>query len=535
MGLGVLVLGIVLAIAVVAAAIKVGKPVVIGAGALLAVGILFCAFALGSVRFIGADEVGIVKKNALGPKLKAGKIIATEGEMGVQAEVLSPGWHFFYWPVIFDVDTVQVTVVPQGQVGLLTAVDGLPLPEGQTYAPEFAENRRQDMLRAEFFLGEGKGHKGPQSTVLTPGKHRLNTALFQVEMVPATIVPKATAAVVKSNVGAISQDAASVEGRLVGDDEQGIRRRPLTEGAYYLNTRAYEVTMISLSESIVEFTKERSASGPGGMEREITVRTSDGFEFPVDIRVVYKILAEDAPTVVARLQDDRDGLRKVLQSAVRAIFRNNAQDVKALDYVQQRSQQEVRSTEMLAKEMTTYGVTITAVRINDLGDDSERWQSLMKTQTDREIALQEQITFQEQQRAAEQRKALTRTEQEAEEERRLATASYEVQIAEQQKQQQIIQASAEAEAIAIRAKAQAEAFAAIAAEIGRGNAALVELLKIVGERGIEITPRVMVTGGGSGSGADPETTALIGTMLDSMMDKRDADIETRRREAAVSN
>jgi hypothetical protein len=43
---------------------------------------------------------------------------------------------------------------------------------------------------------------------------------------------------------------------------------------------------------------------------------------------------------------------------------------------------------------------------------------------------------------------------------------------------------------------------------------LVELLKIVGERQIEITPRVMVTGGASGDG---QTTALIGTMLNSMM------------------
>jgi len=51
-----------------------------------------------------------------------------------------------------------------------------------------------------------------------------------------------------------------------------------------------------------------------------------------------------------------------------------------------------------------------------------------------------------------------------------------------------------------------------------GNAALVELLKIVGERGINITPRVMVVGSNA-SDADPQMTALIGTMLDSMVAK----------------
>ena len=51
-----------------------------------------------------------------------------------------------------------------------------------------------------------------------------------------------------------------------------------------------------------------------------------------------------------------------------------------------------------------------------------------------------------------------------------------------------------------------------------GNAALMELLAIIGEKRIEITPRVMVIGE-NGAGGSAETTALIGTMLDSMVDK----------------
>ena len=171
--------------------------------------------------------------------------------------------------------------------------------------------------------------------------------------------------------------------------------------------------------------------------------------------------------------------------------------------------------------MAGRGVTITAVRIGDVGTDDPDLQPLLKTQTDREIALQEQLTFQEQERAAEQKKRLTRTEQEAEEERRLATASYEVKIAEQAKEQRLIKATAEAEAIRIEADGRAEAFRLVAAEIGSGNAALVELLKIIGERGIEITPRVMVVGDrGEASAQSGETVALIGTMLDAMVDKQ---------------
>jgi len=215
---------------------------------------------------------------------------------------------------------------------------------------------------------------------------------------------------------------------------------------------------------------------------------------------------------------DTEGLRGVMTSAVRAIFRNNAEGVKALDYVKQRSHQESQSLKMLQSEMSKIGVTITGVRIGDVGN-AETLGSLLKTQTDREIALQEQETFKEQQRAAEQKKLLSKTTQEAEEEKRLATASYEVQIAEQDQKKRVIQAEAEAQAIKIQALAQADAYQQIAAQIGSSNAALIEVLKIVGERGIEITPRVMVSGGGAGGNGASQSTALIGTMLDTMVDR----------------
>jgi hypothetical protein len=48
---------------------------------------------------------------------------------------------------------------------------------------------------------------------------------------------------------------------------------------------------------------------------------------------------------------------------------------------------------------------------------------------------------------------------------------------------------------------------------------LVDVLKIVGEREIEITPRVMVSGGNAAGNGARQTTALIGMMLDTMVDR----------------
>jgi bifunctional DNA-binding transcriptional regulator/antitoxin component of YhaV-PrlF toxin-antitoxin module len=260
---------------------------------------------------------------------------------------------------------------------------------------------------------------------------------------------------------------------------------------------------------------ERSKNQP---QIPITVRSVDGFTFPVDVRITYNIREEDAPQLVANVGDDDMILDKLVTPTVRAIFRNNAEQVKALDYVQNRSKQEKQSQEMLVSELAKYGVTVLEVRIGDVGDETTLG-ALLKTQTDREIAIQEQITLEEQQRAAEKNKALEKTLQEAVEERVLATAAYGVQVADQNKLKLITEASATAEQITLIATAQAEAYKKVSDVIGANNAALLELMKTISENNIRITPDVMVSGGGANSGT---TDALMGTMLKGMINKDDS-------------
>ncbi|MEC9373521.1 MAG: SPFH domain-containing protein [Planctomycetota bacterium] len=507
--------GVVIALAIISSIPKIKSSSLQVAAGVAAIFVLFIFFTLSSVRYVGPDEVGVVVKDIGTKSLSEGEIIATDGEKGPQARTLAPGWHPWLWPGIYKVETPSVVEIGEDEVGLIKTTDGAPLPEGVAFAPEWEEATFQQMLQAEYFLENG-GFKGPQTSALRPGTYRLNPRLYEVEKIKVTNIPQATVGVIKSNVGPRQRAESGTDSRLVNVGSRGIWNEAYPPSKLYLNTRAYEITLISNAKRVVRFTK----SDASGEEREIIVRSSDGFTFPVDVRIEYEVEPQNAPLLVARLGGDDAALREVLNSAVRAIFRNNAEGVKALDYVRQRSQQESQSLGMLAEEMRKVGVTISAVRIGDVGDE-QTLGALLKTQTDREIALQEQLTFQEQQRAAEQKKALTRTEQEAEEEKRLATAQYEVKIAEEAKQQRIIAAQAEAEAIRIQADAQAQAFQMIAQQIGRGNSAMIEMLKVVGERGIQITPRVMVAGQNGESSADMQTTALIGTMLDRMVQQDD--------------
>lgn len=538
-----------LAVVIIGASFKVPGAAIKIVAAIIAAAVLFFGVMLSSVRLINADEVGIVVKNVGAKNLQGSAYIAINGEQGVQADVLSPGWHFWYWPFIYEIREVPLTEIKAGEVGLIETTDGLPLEPGQIFAPEFPKDQFQQMLEARHFLTAGKGRKGAQASVLTAGKYRLNTVLYRIKVVPVTEVDQGEVAVLKANYGGEpsltvsgrlgsrspvpSDDVAAGEGqvRLARKGEMGIQADVLPPGKYPLNTDAHTVVEIWTTQMVAHFTKVRASTPVFNKEKnqvdahlseekEITVRTSDGFTFPVDVRVEYMIEPSNAPIVVSELGDDEgDRFRSVLNSAVRAIFRNNAESVKALDYVQQRSHQETQSLQMLAQQMARYGVTVTAVRIGDVGDE-QTLGTLLKTQTDREIAKQELITFQEQQKAAEEQKRLNKAKQESEEERRLATAAYAAKIATETAKQKVTEAEGEAQAIAIRAKAQADAYQLIAQQIGRSNAAVLEMLKIVGERGIQITPRVMVTGGaGPSASADPQGAALIGTMLDSMVSR----------------
>lgn len=511
------------------------KPFRVGALVLVLLGV-----ALSSIVYVPGDRVGIVTKNMLGASLAEGKVLAVNGEMGPQADVLRSGTHFWYWPFLYSVDLVPLVQVESGQVGLIETMDGLPQNEGQLFAPEWSRDEFQKMLDARHFLTDGQGRKGKQVSLLTPGSYPLNTRLFRVRMVDQTEILQGEVGVLKANFGkpaSLEVPALGERGAdspetitLAGPGEMGIRREVLLPGKYPLNTEAYTLVEVWTTEMVAQFAAMSAArpdtfrpqdSGQQKVlhaspmeEREITVRTSDGFTFPVDVRLEYVISAQNAPIVVATLGDDEgERFRNVLNSAVRAIFRNNAEKVRALDYVQQRSTQESQSLQMLATQMARYGVRVTAVRIGNVGDEQSLG-ALLKTQTDRELAKQEQLTFQEQQRAAEQKKQLTRTTQEAEEEKRLATAAYAVKIAEEELRRKVTEAEAEAQSITIRAEAQAQAYEKIAQQIGKSNAAMIELLKVVGERNIQITPRILVLGEQGQGGAN---TALIGTILDRMV------------------
>ena len=125
-----IVIGVIAAILLLSLIPKVPARATKVALTVVAVFAVFAGIFLSSFRFIPEDKLGVVVRN-IGPKLEAGKIIATSGEAGPQARILPPGWHSGYWPFIYDIEIHPLVEVSEGSVAILTAKDGKPLPEGE--------------------------------------------------------------------------------------------------------------------------------------------------------------------------------------------------------------------------------------------------------------------------------------------------------------------------------------------------------------------------------------------------------------------
>lgn len=138
--------------------------------------------ALTGLVIISERQVGVVIKRFSSKSLPPGRLIALNGEAGYQADTLAPGWYLGYFPWVYSIKKVPVTVIPQGEIGLVVAADGAAIPAerilGKTVDCDKFQNARK-------FLSNG-GEKGRQLGILTAGAYRINTALF-------TIITKQTA------------------------------------------------------------------------------------------------------------------------------------------------------------------------------------------------------------------------------------------------------------------------------------------------------------------------------------------------------
>jgi uncharacterized membrane protein YqiK len=423
-----------------------------------------------------------------------------------------------------------VLEIADNMVGVVTTKDGKPLATGEIAGKEIeGHNMYQD---AEAFIGNG-GHKGLQEQVILAGRYFINPRFATVEMKPMTDVPIANVGVVIAYIGAEGKDVTGEtfkHGNLVSRGEKGVWVDPLDPGKYPINPFTHKVELVPTANIVLNWATGKSEAHKLDEKLStITVRSSDGFTFNLDVSQIIHVPRNDAPKVIARFGTMANLVTQVLEPTIGNYFRNAAQTSDVIEFLKQRSQRQAEARTSIATALTEYNVNAIDTLIGDITPP----EALMKTLTDRKIAEQEQVTYKTQQLAEETRKDLQQARAMADtqakvvdSERSVAIADFAAQAsvkrAEGDAKSRIIGAEAEAKSKTINAEAdgnvittvgnaEAEKTKAVGTaeadviklkidSMESGNYAIVQVMQALAQNKVQLVPQIVAGGGGSQGG-----------------------------------
>ena len=202
---------------------------------------------------IGAKEVGIKERRYFGRRMAQGRVVATEGEVGIQADVLKPGLHFVLYPIERVTQKVPLVEIAADELGIVEAIDGEPMPTGSIFAPDRAQNAHNNFQDPIAFIKQG-GVKGIQLRTLQPGKWAIHPYLFGVSIASVTVIPPGKVGVITASDG-MQLDQGRLHGKAISghknfqDAEQfihnGGQKGPqveiLTPGTYRIHTQSVSI------------------------------------------------------------------------------------------------------------------------------------------------------------------------------------------------------------------------------------------------------------------------------------------------------
>jgi uncharacterized membrane protein YqiK len=132
----------------------------------------------------------------------AQRFLETGGQKGRQTNVITAGTYRIN-SYAFTVTIASMTIIHENMVGIVTALDGKPIPNGQIAGPDITgHNNFQDF---DGFLNNN-GCRGLQPQIILAGSYNINPWAIQIEEVPMTDVPIGHVGVVISYIGEDGKD-----------------------------------------------------------------------------------------------------------------------------------------------------------------------------------------------------------------------------------------------------------------------------------------------------------------------------------------
>ncbi len=476
-------------------------------------------------------------------------------------------------PGLFYVRLYDATVISENQIGLVEALDGAQL-DPRDYVAQAATGHDNFQDSNTFITGGGQ--RGPQKDILLPGTYYINPLMFKVILEQAKEIKPGEVAVIVSNVGKDPSeeirremarkirerlereeaeqmqiaaekldkiegennsldeikaelasgdpadkrlDSGAHEAYVVPEGFRGIQEMVVGPGRYYVNTLAVSPIIIPTTNQTVEWTAGEVANTFDPFE----VISKDGFTMQLEVRVVFRVKPEDAPFMVAKIGDVSRLIQNVMHPLIDSIFRNQASESSAMAYLQNRHEEQERAEARVRMHLLKYHVDVVNVLICHIHLPEE----LMKTQTEKILAEQRQGMYDAQREAEIKRIELAKTSSQADNQRSLMEATVGVEISAKRSEQRKREAEGEAYYISETGKAEAQKMQLIGEAqgvayreqvnaLGANGVALVETLKVIGEKGVRITPDIMASGGNGDGGGGIGSLLLLNLFRDQM-------------------
>ncbi|OJW83923.1 MAG: band 7 protein [Bacteroidetes bacterium 46-16] len=394
----------------------------------------------------------------------AHKFLDNGGQRGRQTAYITAGSYRIN-TYLFDVVVTNQLIIHENMVGIVTTLDGDPIPHGQIAGKMIeGHNNFQDI---DTFMKNG-GCRGLQPHVILAGSYYINPWAVQVEETPMTEVPIGNVGVVISYIGEDGTDLTGEtfkHGNIVSRGYRGVWMEPLGPGKYPINKYTMKVELVPTTNLVLNWANARSESH--NLDKNlctITVRSKDGFPFNLDVSQIIHVPANEAPKVIARFGSMTNLVSQVLEPTIGNYFRNSAQDSDVISFLITRKERQDAAKAHIRAVLDEYNVNAVDTLIGDIVPP----EALMKTLTDRKIAQEEEKTYETQRMAQEKRQGVERETAIADMQKDIVKAQQSVEISQRTADATVkkaegdatslkLQVNAEAEATKMRANAEAEA------------------------------------------------------------------------------
>jgi regulator of protease activity HflC (stomatin/prohibitin superfamily) len=380
-------------------------------------------------------------------------------------------------------------------IGIVTTLDGTPLPKGAianrlgdfddiAALEKNPDTKDSDLVEAmlsvknelhnnyqdfQTFLDKG-GRIGLQHDPLLYGAYNLNPFLVAVELVPMLVVNQGEVAVVKAYIGLATEDTSGAEfkfGALVRPGHRGIWQEPLRTGKYAVNPRCYAIEIVPTFILTLNWAEATSSAHNLDKDlKQIVAKSREGFVFNIDLQVQIHVPDTEAPKVISIVGSMKNLVNEVLQAAVGNHFRDKLQSMPAIDFIEKRHEVQAQAQEYIADKLKDYKVETRGVYIQDVVFPEQ----LVQVLTAREVANQQQKTFEAEKQAQDKRLLLEASRGRADMQTDLAKSTVGIDIAKNR-------------AEAVKAEADGEAYQL--SNVGRAKAVETEAQGLAVAKGLE--------------------------------------------------